>query len=168
LLWVPLSPTFHYNPFFKIAVCSLSDALVYLPPSIADEGVREVKGGLLAEQMGLGKTVEVLALVTSHTRDMTKDEEEGETFRVEEGAQKVIVKSEDEGGGEVMVEGGGGRSRAGKTKIKTGGERETSPRTSPPSPRNCLCGVDKKSGRYSRWLTCPCCSQSYHLCCVDR
>ena len=91
MLWFTVSPTLYVNPFLNVIVQKKQDMERYIdevrrfisklrctrflrfndpsysshPNQCLREGSSEseVKGGILAEQMGLGKTVEVLALV---------------------------------------------------------------------------------------------------------
>ena len=61
------------NPFLGAVARSEGEVELYLPEQLRPSSrVPEVKGGLLAEQMGLGKTVEVLALVATNPRSASE------------------------------------------------------------------------------------------------
>eukprot|EP00520_Triparma_pacifica_P017014 CAMPEP_0118641210 /NCGR_PEP_ID=MMETSP0785-20121206/5158_1 /TAXON_ID=91992 /ORGANISM="Bolidomonas pacifica, Strain CCMP 1866" /LENGTH=1516 /DNA_ID=CAMNT_0006532635 /DNA_START=2314 /DNA_END=6861 /DNA_ORIENTATION=+ len=152
LMWIPLAPGLVYNPFFKIACRSWEDAEAYLPPELTRDDVKEVKGGLLAEQMGLGKTVEVLALVQGHKRPEDELEENIEVGTVKEEPIKLD---------EVGVEEGGGGRRV--KRVKTEGEEDFTNLTT--RVNICLCGLTKK--KTEDWVVCKKCKQHYHRSCIE-
>jgi SNF2 family DNA or RNA helicase len=103
LLWLSLAPGLVYNPFFHIAVRSFEDAEKYLPQELARSDKQEVKGGLLAEQMGMGKTVEVLALITANPRDMSGTQPPAAPIKAKEEEEEEEEEEEKEDGNRVCL-----------------------------------------------------------------
>ncbi|KAK5090519.1 hypothetical protein LTR05_000692 [Lithohypha guttulata] len=75
------------------STCYISHALAVVSSSRSDviEQYGTIKGGILAEAMGLGKTVEMIALMCSHSRDKTPIEPWNSEALVETNATLIIT-----------------------------------------------------------------------------
>ena len=134
--------------------------------ALEDDGVR---GGVLAEEMGLGKTVELLMLCLAHKKPkdekevlaMVKDEE-GKENDERQGSQRLVEEEKEK---EVPVI----TNRAGMgftTKVEEEDEEKTEDEVEEVEVR-CVCGAMEDDPEYQGlWVSCEVCNKWSHAYCV--
>jgi len=79
---------------------------------------RQVSGGILADDQGLGKTVTTIALILTHTREGSYLDDVPSASSDEEGAKKLQRRA-----GGTLASGGGGRASGSNSPVSLGGLR---------------------------------------------